>query len=211
MDPAGAGNYRPALDSSHRGTGPYLAVGRFDVTDRAGAPARVDVSADGSRINLVGIPFGDEPVTADWLLTVAPRWTGPALQSDVTWSVNGWPTAAVWEVAFNIDGALPAVGDPAVEARPTGDVTGMPALDDDHRRRALGGRRAPVGLGLARRQHLVRRRPRDGGLAAVVARRRPVLGARAVRGRHLAARRERASGGTWRSPTTAHAAINAVP
>ncbi|MFC0033379.1 family 43 glycosylhydrolase [Micromonospora chaiyaphumensis] len=126
VDPAGNGNHRPALDSSHRGTGPYLAVGRFDVTDRAGAPARVDVSADGSRINLVGIPFGDEPVTADWLLTVAPRWTGPALQSDVTWSVNGSPTAAVWEVAFNIDGALPAVGDPATEARATGDVTGMP-------------------------------------------------------------------------------------
>ncbi|MFI7431840.1 family 43 glycosylhydrolase [Micromonospora sp. NPDC049836] len=126
VDPAGAGNYRPALDSSHRGTGPYLAVGGFDVTDRAGAPARVDVSADGSRINLVGIPFGDEPVTADWLLTVAPRWTGPALQSDVTWSVNNRPTAAVWEVAFNVDGALPAVGDPAVEARPTGDVAGMP-------------------------------------------------------------------------------------
>ncbi|MEV7268560.1 family 43 glycosylhydrolase [Micromonospora aurantiaca] len=126
VDPAGAGNHRPALDSSHRGTGPYLAVGRFDVTDRAGAPARVDVSADGSRINLVGIPFGDEPVTADWLLTVTPRWTGPGLQSDVTWSVNGWPTAAVWEVAFNIDGASPLVGDPAVEARPTGDVTGLP-------------------------------------------------------------------------------------
>ncbi|MFI1197805.1 glycoside hydrolase [Micromonospora sp. NPDC020750] len=126
VDPAGGGSYRPALDSSHRGTSPYLAVGRFDVTDRAGAPARIDVSADGSRINLAGIPFGDEPVTADWLLTVAPRWTGPALQSDIVWSVNNWPTAAVWEVAFNVDGALPAVGDPAVEARATGDVSGMP-------------------------------------------------------------------------------------
>ncbi|MEV0326997.1 family 43 glycosylhydrolase [Micromonospora echinospora] len=126
VDPAGAGAYRSALDSSHRGTGPYLAVGRFDVTDRAGPPARVDVSADGSRLHLVGIRMGDEPVTADWLLTVAPRWTGPGLQSDVTWSVTGPTTAPVWEVAFNVDGALPAVGDPAVASRPTGDVTGMP-------------------------------------------------------------------------------------
>ncbi|MEW2384017.1 family 43 glycosylhydrolase [Micromonospora sp. NPDC047707] len=125
VDPMGGGAYRPALDSSHRGTTPYLAVGRFDVTDRAGAPSRIDVSADGSRIDLVGIPFGDEPVTADWLLTLAPRWTGPALQSDITWSVNGSPTAAVWEVALNVDGALPAVGDPVMEGRPTGDVTGM--------------------------------------------------------------------------------------
>ncbi|WP_167627019.1 hypothetical protein [Micromonospora cremea] len=61
-------------------------------------------------------------VTADWLLTVAPRWTGPALQRDVAWSVNGSPTARVWEVAFNVDGALPAVGDPAVEGRPTHDL-----------------------------------------------------------------------------------------
>ncbi|MEE3920308.1 hypothetical protein V2I01_25290 [Micromonospora sp. BRA006-A] len=123
----GRGRQSPSapLDSSHRGTGPYLAVGRFDVTDRGRGAGQVAVSADGSRINLVGIPFGDEPVTADWLLAT-PRWTGPGLQSDVTWSVNGWPTAAVWEVAFNIDGASPLVGDPAVEARPTGDVTGMP-------------------------------------------------------------------------------------
>ncbi|ASW53779.1 family 43 glycosylhydrolase [Plantactinospora sp. KBS50] len=126
VDPAGTGDHRRVLDSSHRGTGPYLAVGRFDITDRAGTPSRIDVSADGSRINLVGIPFGDEPVSADWLLTVAPRWTGPALQSDLVWSVTGPPTAAVWEVAFNIDGALAAVGDPAVAARPTGDVAGMP-------------------------------------------------------------------------------------
>ncbi|MCX4471613.1 family 43 glycosylhydrolase [Micromonospora sp. NBC_01655] len=126
LDPAGGGAYRAALDSSHRGTGPYLAVGGFDVTDRAGSPARVDVSADGSRLHLVGIPFGDEPVTADWLLTVAPRWSGPALQSDVTWSVNGPTTAGVWEVAFNVDGAGPSVGDPPVAARPTGDVTGLP-------------------------------------------------------------------------------------
>ncbi|GAA1516635.1 hypothetical protein GCM10009827_034280 [Dactylosporangium maewongense] len=126
VDPGGGGAYRPALDSSFRGTGPYLAVGGFGVTDAAGAPARIDVSADGSRINLAGIPFGDEPVTADWLLTVAPRWTGPALQSDVVWSVRGPTTAGVWEVAFNVDGALPMVGDPSVEARPTGDVSGMP-------------------------------------------------------------------------------------
>ncbi|GIF76060.1 family 43 glycosylhydrolase [Asanoa siamensis] len=127
LDVDTGGGYRPALDQSHRGTGPYLAVGRFDVTDRAGAPARVDVSADGSRLHLIGIPFGDEPVRADWLLTVAPRWTGSALQSDLVWQVDSAPTAAVWEVAFNVDGALPAVGDPAVEARPTGDVPGMPS------------------------------------------------------------------------------------
>lgn len=126
FDPAGAGAYRPVLDSSHRGTMPYLAVGGFDVTDRPGAPARVDVSPDGSRIHLVGIPFGDEPVTVDWLLTVAPRWTGPALQSDLVWTVANWPTAPVWEVAFNVDTALPLIGDPSVVARPTGDVPGMP-------------------------------------------------------------------------------------
>jgi len=126
VDPGGTGVFRAALDSSHRGTGPYLAVGRFDVTDRAGPPARVDVSADGSRLNLVGIRMGDEPVTADWLLTVSPRWTGPGLQSDVTWSVDGPTTAPVWEAAFNVDGALPAVGDPALAARPTGDADGFP-------------------------------------------------------------------------------------
>jgi hypothetical protein len=126
LDPAGAGAYRPVLDSSHRGTMPYLAVGGFDVTDHPGAPARVDISPDGSRIHLVDIPFGDEPVTADWLLTVAPRWTGSALQSDLVWSVAHWPTAPVWEVAFNVDAATAVIGDPDVAARPTGDVAGMP-------------------------------------------------------------------------------------
>jgi hypothetical protein len=87
----------------------------------------VDISAGGSRLHLAGIPFGNEPVTADWVLTVSPRWTGPSLQSDVSWSVNGSPTAAAWEVSFNVDGALPWVGDPAIEARPTGDVAAMPA------------------------------------------------------------------------------------
>ncbi len=121
VDPNGGGAYRPALDFSYRGTGPYLAVGGWGATDPAEAPSRVEVSPDGTRINLVGVRLGDEPVTADWLLT----FTESTVQSDLVWSVNGATRAPVWEVAWSVDSALPYTGDPGGESR-TGDVSGLP-------------------------------------------------------------------------------------
>jgi hypothetical protein len=121
VDPNGGSAYRPALDSSYRGTAPYLAVGGWNPTDPAGTLSRVDISPDGTRINLAGIRFGDEPVTADWLLT----FTGTTVQSDLVWSVNGATHAPVWEVAWNVDSALPYIGDPGGESR-SGDVSGLP-------------------------------------------------------------------------------------
>jgi hypothetical protein len=122
VDPAGGANYRPALDSSGRSTAPYLAVGGFGKTDAAGPATDVQVSADGSGLDLAGVRFGDEPVTADWSF----RFDQATFDTSLRWKVSGTTTAPVWEVAMNVDSALPTLGDPGGFGR-SGDVPGLSA------------------------------------------------------------------------------------
>ena len=119
VDPSGRGRYQPALDSSSRSTAPYLAVGTFGATDTAGAAARV--IAKSASIELKGIPFGDEPVTADWSFSFGTK----TFDTSVRWNVAGQTTAPVWEVALNVDSALGDQGDPGGFGR-NGDVAGLP-------------------------------------------------------------------------------------
>jgi hypothetical protein len=126
VDPDGDGEFRRVLDRTPRGTVPYLAVGGFGATDRPGAAAAVEASED--RIVLQGIPFGDEPVTADLTFALA------ATTFDVTvdWHVRAPLTAPVWEVAMSFDTTLPRLGDPDDLERPGGDVRGFPAWTIAH-------------------------------------------------------------------------------
>ncbi|MFF0371773.1 glycoside hydrolase [Micromonospora sp. NPDC005087] len=119
-DPAGRGEYRPVTDSSSRSTAPYLAVGAFGPTDVAGAARDVTVSADGTDLSLNGIPFGDEPVTADWRF----RFDAATTDLSLVWHVAGPTTAPVWEAAWNLDSALPRLGDPGQQDR-DGDAAGF--------------------------------------------------------------------------------------
>ncbi|MFG1815243.1 glycoside hydrolase [Kribbella sp. NPDC049174] len=119
VDPAGRGDYRPALDSTGRSTAPYLAVGNFGATDLSGPAARVD--AGRSSLKLRGISFGDEPVSADWSFDFGPT----TFDTRLDWTVHGATNAPVWEVALNVDSALADQGDPGGFGR-TGDVAGLP-------------------------------------------------------------------------------------
>jgi hypothetical protein len=119
VDPSGRGSYKPALDSSSRSTAPYLAVGTFGATDTAGAAATV--KAKKASIELKGIPFGDEPVTADWSFSFGTK----TFDTSLVWNVAGQTTAPVWEVALNVDSALGDQGDPGGFGR-NGDVAGLP-------------------------------------------------------------------------------------
>lgn len=105
-DPSGSGTLRPVGDASFRATAPYLAVGAWGPTDPAGPAATV--TATGSRLELAGIPMGDEPVRADWTLDFA----SDTFDMRFDWSVTGPLSAPVREVAWNLDSTLPRVGDP---------------------------------------------------------------------------------------------------
>jgi Glycosyl hydrolases family 43 len=121
VDPSGQGNYRPALDSSWRPTGPYLAVGGFGDTDRPGAAAGVQPSPDGRSLALTGIPLGDEPATVDWTLDFGER----SFDQSFRWHVTAPLSASAWEVAWSWDTALAHVGDASGTDRPAGDVHGF--------------------------------------------------------------------------------------
>lgn len=119
VDPAGEGDYHPALDQSFRGTMPYLAVGAWGPTDPAGVPAAVEVSAAGTGLTLRDIPMGDEPVTADWRFS----FDQATFDMGIDWQVAGPTSAPVREVAWNLDSTQPVVRDPQ---RPrNGDATGF--------------------------------------------------------------------------------------
>jgi len=126
VDPDGDGTFRRVLDSSARGTLPYLAVGGFGATDRPGAAASVEATDD--RIVLRGIPLGDEPVTADWTFELGDETFDAALE----WHVRGALNAPAWEVAWSWDTTLPRLGDPDDLERPGGDVRGFPAWTIAH-------------------------------------------------------------------------------
>ena len=117
VDPTGTANYKPALDHSSRGTTPYLGVGTFGNTDLAG-PATVE--SQPGRLKL-SIPFGDEPVTADWTFDFGTT----TFDTSLTWKVTGPTTAPVWEASFNVDSALANQGDPGGFDR-NGDIPGFP-------------------------------------------------------------------------------------
>jgi Glycosyl hydrolases family 43 len=122
VDPTGHGAYRTVLDASWRATGPYLAVGGWGPTDPAGAAPRAEVSADGTRLALPDVPFGDEPATGDLVFT----FTDTYLRVDLSVTIAAPMHQPVWEVAWNLDTALPLVGDSSGEDR-AGDATGFPA------------------------------------------------------------------------------------
>jgi hypothetical protein len=122
MDPTGQRNYRPALDSSFRSTAPYLAVGGWGPTDPAGAAADIQVSPDGTRLALLGIPMGNQPVTADWILTFGKA----TLRIDLSWNVAGRTERPVYEAAMSVDSTFTTVGDPVAESR-NGNAAGLPA------------------------------------------------------------------------------------
>lgn len=109
-----------ALHARNRATGPYLGVGGWGQTDRAGAPARVEIE-DGSTLSLEGIPMGDEPVTADWTLA----FENDRIDSRLTWQVNGTTSAPVWEASLGFDTTFTTVGDDQSLTR-EGDVAGFP-------------------------------------------------------------------------------------
>jgi hypothetical protein len=115
--PAG---WRDLLDTSLRGTVPYLGVGGFGDTDRPGGAVAAEWSADGLAVQLRGIPMGRQPVTLDWSLSFAPGW----FDSGLTWQVTGAMTGAVFEVGWSLDTSLPRVGDEAGLDR-SGDVAGF--------------------------------------------------------------------------------------
>ncbi|MCT2584535.1 family 43 glycosylhydrolase [Actinophytocola gossypii] len=99
-DESGTGqDHRDILDASARSTAPYLAVGGWGPTDRARAAARIVISPNGSRIGLLGIPMGNEPVTADWTL----EFTDDRLDTSLSWRVTGATTTGVWETALGLD------------------------------------------------------------------------------------------------------------
>jgi hypothetical protein len=122
VDPTGHGAYRTVLDASWRTTGPYLAVGQWGPTDPAGAAPRGEVSADGTRLALPDLPMGDEPATTDLVFT----FNDASLRIDLSLNVLAPLHQPIWEVAFNLDSALPYVGDPGGESR-NGDTAGFPA------------------------------------------------------------------------------------
>jgi hypothetical protein len=122
VDPSGHRAYRTVLDGSWRTTGPYLAVGQWGPTDPAGAAPRAELSADGTRLALPDVPFGDEPATADVVFT----FTDALVQLDLSVNLAAPPHQPIWEIAWNLDSALPLVGDPGGEDR-NGDATGFPA------------------------------------------------------------------------------------
>jgi hypothetical protein len=117
VDPTGQANYRPALDHSSRGTTPYLGVGTFGNTDLAG-PATVESQPGHLKLSM---PFGDEPVTADWTFDFGTT----TFDTSLTWKVTGPTTAPVWEASFNVDSALANQGDPGGFDR-NGDIPGFP-------------------------------------------------------------------------------------
>ncbi len=119
VDPTGQRQYRPALDSTGRATAPYLGVGGFGATDITGPAA--DIQTTDTTLKLAGISFGDEPVTADWTFDFGAR----TFDTGLSWKVNGATSAPLWEVAFNVDSALPDQGDPGGFGR-DGDVPGLP-------------------------------------------------------------------------------------
>ncbi|GAA0593714.1 DUF2961 domain-containing protein [Kribbella sandramycini] len=119
VDPTGTGQYRTALDASGRATAPYLAVGNFGATVVTGPAASTETTE--TALNLKAIQFGDEPVTADWSFAFGSK----TFDTTLTWHVNAPTTASVWEVALNVDSALPDQGDPGGFNR-TGDVPGLP-------------------------------------------------------------------------------------
>lgn len=120
MDAAdGSGGWRSALNGDYRQTSPYLGVGNFGNTDVAGAAA--SVSVNGSTVVLKGIPFGDQPATADWTL----QFDQTAVTSGVTAHVTGTLRAPVWEMSTTIDGTGTRIGDDANPDRPVGDVAGF--------------------------------------------------------------------------------------
>lgn len=119
VDPAGKAQYKPALDSSSRATAPYLGVGNFGATDLTGAAAQVE-AADG-KLELKGIPLGDEPITADWSFAFGPK----TFDTSLRWNVDQPPSAPLWEVSFNVDSGLADQGDPSGFNR-NGDYPGLP-------------------------------------------------------------------------------------
>ena len=115
--PAG---WRDLLDASLRGTVPYLGVGSFGDTDRPGGAASATWSADGTAVQLRGIPVGRQPVTLDWTLAFAAGWFDSAL----LWHVTGATTGPVYEAGWSLDTSLPRVGDDTSLDR-SGDVAGF--------------------------------------------------------------------------------------
>lgn len=122
VDPKGRRDYRQVLDSDYRATGPYMAVGTFGDTDRPGPTDSIEVSRDGTRMTLRGIPVGDEPATVDWTFAFDKK----TFDFSYDWHVDGDLSAPAWEVAWNWDTTLPRIGDPENLDRDTGDVPGFP-------------------------------------------------------------------------------------
>lgn len=131
VDPDGGGDdYREVLDTDYRSTTPYLAVGRWGDTDRPGPAQDVQVSDDGRRMAVRGIPMGDEPVTVDWTFELAEE----TFDFSLDWHVDGELSAKAWEVAWSWNTLLPQVGDPSDLTR-QGDASGFSdwtiAFDDE--------------------------------------------------------------------------------
>jgi hypothetical protein len=93
-------------------------VGTFGNTDLAGAAT---VESQPGQLKLTSIPFGDEPVTADWTFDFGTT----TFDTSLVWKVNGPTTAPVWEASFNVDSALANQGDPGGFER-NGDIPGFP-------------------------------------------------------------------------------------
>jgi Glycosyl hydrolases family 32 N-terminal domain len=122
-------NGREVLSTDGRGTVPYAGVGAFGATDRPGAAASVESSADGRELVLRGIPMGDEQITVDWRL----NFGDDTLDQSFTWHVEG-ASAPVWEAGWSLNTTLPTFGDEGGLDR-RGDVAGFPpwaiAYDDE--------------------------------------------------------------------------------
>lgn len=107
------------LSTMFRTTGPYLGIGKFG-THMAGAPAQVEVSPDGKKIELRSIAFKGQPIRADWSLCAGEH----AIRQRISWTVDQ-TVPSVWEVAFGLNASLPQVRNDA-NANASGDVAGFP-------------------------------------------------------------------------------------
>jgi glycerophosphoryl diester phosphodiesterase len=132
VDPRGRYDYRRVLDNAYRAVGPYLVVDGSGATQAAGPAGTREISADGRRMSLRGIPVGDGQVTVDWTFVCGTE----TFDLSFRWHVAEKPAAAVREAAWDWESNLPRHGDSGdPDRQASADVGGfggwVMAYDDD--------------------------------------------------------------------------------
>lgn len=108
------------VDDGFRGTRPYLAIGGYGDSPRAGAARRITLDRRRGEVTLHDIPFGGEPVTADWTFALAADW----FDTTMAWEVADELSGVVMEGGWSLGTALPQVGDDVDPDRAPGTSAG---------------------------------------------------------------------------------------